>query len=660
MNVGLSFRDAVKSLFFMFAGAGVSVLGAQTQMVLEDIYVIAEESNVFLKEIKKDVIESYPERELPDVLKTLPGIAMVSGGQRNESMFQLRGFDLRQVPVTVDGVPVYVPYDGNMDLSFLRMDSLKSVQVQYGLGSVLNGPNDLGGRVNLVTSRPERTGGSISYLTEMDDSFETYGNRLGFSMANVMEKYFYELRWSGYFRDWFMLPDSFVPVASEDGGMREMSESQQTDINIKTGWKGESSEVLLSISKMSGEKQNPPYAGTDSSVSARYWDWPYYDKNRYYISGKKEMRNGSRFQYRLYRDEFKNSLYSWDDVTMTSMNKKYAFESAYDDYSNGMSMEYQFAGKEQKQWRASFHLKDDVHRENDELREPAQPWEVYKDRTMSFGIERKWNGGDNISYTAGLRYDIADTRRAEEVQSGKIISFQGLGDSDSLNPLIAFEYTANSNTTWFGGYSRRSRFPVMKDRFSYKMGKAIPNPFLKPDRSDNFELGIQRIVSSTTTGTVRAFWYEIDDLINMVSMGSVSQNQNLDTATRKGFDTSIDYKSGKDHIGLNYSFLLQDYATNYASPKHSVSVVWDRELRSHLKLMTEYYYASRSSLYDVFTATDSAVSEYDLLNVMLKKQCSEDMELQIGMRNILDEVVETTKGFPWPGRNLYLSATIRF
>lgn len=50
-------------------------------------------------------------------LNLLPGITLGNIGPRNEAVVYLRGFDLRQVPVFIDGIPVYVPYDGYVDLA---------------------------------------------------------------------------------------------------------------------------------------------------------------------------------------------------------------------------------------------------------------------------------------------------------------------------------------------------------------------------------------------------------------------------------------------------------------------------------------------------------------------------------------------------------------
>ena len=88
-----------------------------------------------------------------DAVRQLPGVSMTVNG-RNETMLNVRGFDSRQVPVYVDGIPLYVPYDGYVDFDRFTAFDLAQVSVAKAGASLLYGPNTLGGAVNLVTRRP--------------------------------------------------------------------------------------------------------------------------------------------------------------------------------------------------------------------------------------------------------------------------------------------------------------------------------------------------------------------------------------------------------------------------------------------------------------------------------------------------------------------------
>ncbi|CAG5074652.1 Vitamin B12 transporter BtuB [Dyadobacter sp. CECT 9623] len=76
-----------------------------------------------------------------NALNILPGVSIANVGQRNESVVYVRGFDLRQVPVFIDGVPVYVPYDGYVDMGRFTTFDLAEINVSKGFASILYGAN---------------------------------------------------------------------------------------------------------------------------------------------------------------------------------------------------------------------------------------------------------------------------------------------------------------------------------------------------------------------------------------------------------------------------------------------------------------------------------------------------------------------------------------
>lgn len=64
---------------------------------------------------------------------------------------------------------------------------------------------------------------------------------------------------------------------------------------------------------------------------------------------------------------------------------------------------------------------------------------------------------------------------------------------------------------------RMTRFATIKDRYSYKMGTAIPNPDLQPENTVNFALQYidTRIRNVSLDGSV--FYNRIQDVIQNVS-----------------------------------------------------------------------------------------------------------------------------------------------
>ena len=85
-----------------------------------------------------------------------PAWCCKKSGSRNEEQVKVRGFDSRQVPVYFDGVPIYVPYDGNLDLARILTNNLGAVEVSKGYSSLLQGPNQMGGAINITTQKPTK------------------------------------------------------------------------------------------------------------------------------------------------------------------------------------------------------------------------------------------------------------------------------------------------------------------------------------------------------------------------------------------------------------------------------------------------------------------------------------------------------------------------
>ncbi|QBE64643.1 TonB-dependent receptor plug domain-containing protein [Pseudoduganella lutea] len=104
--------------------------------------------------ISADEICRHDRVNAGEAIDLLSGVSLSKQGQRNELMLWVRGFNLRQVPVYVDGIPVYVLYDGYADMGRFTTFDLARIDVAKGYSSALYGANTLGGATNLVSRRP--------------------------------------------------------------------------------------------------------------------------------------------------------------------------------------------------------------------------------------------------------------------------------------------------------------------------------------------------------------------------------------------------------------------------------------------------------------------------------------------------------------------------
>lgn len=84
-------------------------------------------------------MKALDKQNVAQALSVVPGVVLQKSGSRNEEQVKVRGFDSRQVPVYFDGVPIYVPYDGNLDLARILTNNLGAVEVSKGYSSLLQG-----------------------------------------------------------------------------------------------------------------------------------------------------------------------------------------------------------------------------------------------------------------------------------------------------------------------------------------------------------------------------------------------------------------------------------------------------------------------------------------------------------------------------------------
>ncbi|MFB9078667.1 TonB-dependent receptor plug domain-containing protein [Flavobacterium procerum] len=78
---------------------------------LGEVIITNHQNKDTLNRITSKSMESQNKMDVSRALNMLPGVSLTASGPRNESMVSVRGFDLRQVPVYMDGIPVYVPYE---------------------------------------------------------------------------------------------------------------------------------------------------------------------------------------------------------------------------------------------------------------------------------------------------------------------------------------------------------------------------------------------------------------------------------------------------------------------------------------------------------------------------------------------------------------------
>jgi len=599
-------------------------------------------------------------------INMLSGVVQSSIGPRNESLVFIRGFDLRQVPSFIDGIPVYVPFDGYADLNRFTVFDLSQIQVSKGGSSVLYGANTMGGAINLVSQKPESeldVNGNLGWLSG--------GRRANINLGTRQKMFYAQVGLAHYQRDYFPLSQSFQPTITENGGRRDNAYHRDNKLSIKVGLTPNgSSEYSIAYVLQKGEKGSPVYTGRDSLnpqfSRPRYWQWPYWNKESLYFISKTGFGAAGYLKVRLFYDQFDNKLQSFDDDTYSSQTRPYAFTSIYDDYTLGGSLEWGIDTLENHFIKLAAHYKKDVHREF----EPESPEITLSDYTASLGVEDVISLAERIALTLGLNWNTRGSIRADQLINGDLGSFPN-NESQAINGQLNLNYRLLSDKgSLFALAARKTRFATLKDRYSFRLGVAIPNPELLPEHAWNFELGASYNIARNFVIRPVIFYSALDDVIQLVNNVAydldsdlwLDQQQNTGRARYYGFELPLSYKPLKGlTTGVNYSFIKREnisspdiYFTDV--PEHQVFayVSWENSKGWFLSGNLEY----NSDRYSTTYGTPS--DQFTLFNIKAGRSLTQIFSLEAGINNIFDSNYALVEGYPEPGRNFFFSLVFNY
>ena len=278
----------------------------------------------------------------------------------------------------------------------------------------------------------------------------------------------------------------------------------------------------------------------------------------------------------------------------------------------------------------------------------------------------------------------------------------------NFNPQASVTYSISPTDVAFVTYEDRGRFPTLKQRYSSGMGSALPNPDLKTEHSQNWNIGYTHIFGTKLTADAELFR---SDLRNAIESATVpdpgyttngtglcpnnttggtgfngeycSQNINVGKETHEGLE--IDLKANPISwlkLDTNYTYLNRtigsaELPSGVTIPANSPLVLPSgipknkligsgafRMPRQILGILTVRYeggiklqdtsYSNSSPLYQPYGGCLATVDLATIVPIRTK------YEAQAGVRNLFDRNYFYTAGYPEEGRNWFLNLRYHF
>ena len=485
--------------------------------------------------LELDSLGALPAPSMEEVLRAMP-LIVVRKNSRGESQPTLRGSEERQIGVFIDGVPITIGWDHRSDMSIVPMTGAQSIRVVRGSSSVLHGPNAIGGVIEVDIARgPSRpapeTPVSIALSLE-----ETGGASLSAATARRIEignAHLMVRAGAGH------RANKGVPLpsaASEDtelrseylvnlDGLRLNSDSRRSDgylaaryMNEGGGW------ASLTTSVYDLDRGVPPEAHQDSP---RFWRYP--EQNRVLValsggSGEQETSGGVRsFEFSFGLDAGSSQIDRYETESFSTVNG----EEEADDQTITLRAKGDHTLGTRGNLRSAFTFsrvgRDEVLNRGDVA--------SYRQRLWGFGIESEWRIGnrDATRFSLGAALDGSDTPKS--------------GDKPPLNGLNDFGFRAGISSLIQDGlvlhanFSRRSRFPSLRELYSEALGRFVPNPNLGTETLFGSEAGMTLGANNSSIQMV-GFYQNLKDGIvrsSVVGIDGISRFKRINHERIKSF-----------------------------------------------------------------------------------------------------------------------------
>ncbi len=670
------------------------------QVELDPLVVVASKSPRPLSKIAAQVtvidvddIREGMAEDLDGMLKYEPGLEMeISGTRFGATSINIRGIGGNRVAIEIDGIPVrdgfVIGAFSNGGRALVEPDRIKRVEVLHGPASVMYGSDALGGVVAISTWDPWdllAASGNSGWL----------GLRGGYQGSNDS--------WFGsVVAVWGAGAHGFLAASTYREG-HELDRHAAAEIsNDPQDWASTDYMFRYTYDTSAGNRFRISVERTEREVRSEVNSQLGYGRR---FRNTTELLGDDRDQSRRLSVDYRFSSPRWQQVVLRVFNVVHKTDQLTLEEraraANPVKLERRFfyeqdlSGMElnlsrEKQWGSSTHriglgaawLRTDIT----EMRDGLQTSLVDGSRTniilgevmpvRDFPLSRTSDTGlfiqDEIALAGGrweiipaLRWDHyrldprPDRLWLEDNPDTEVVSVR----ENQFTPRLGVLLHASAAWTFYGQYSRGFRAPPFADAnigldiplFGFR---AIPNPGLKSETSNGFELGMRR-VSGGSRFSLAGFLSDYDDFIeSRVLIGRdpesgdlIFQSRNIDQARIYGIDIRYHQDLGEWNDSLRgwmlnvaaYRAQGENRDTNQplnsiTPPQAVIGLSWVSANNSwDFAAIGTFTDAKRESDIDHTDGTRFATPSWEIVDLIAGWRPNQRIELRVGVFNVTDK-----------------------
>lgn len=597
------------------------VVSAEDVVQTETVHVTASRVEQELLDVPMSVsvmtsedIERESGKTVADYLDSIPGVEVQNDGSQGLKRIQIRGESTFRTLVMIDGQKVSEHKSMSGTPILVDPSQIERIEVIKGPASVLYGSDAIGGAVNIITKKGGRKPVEGYVTGGLDTSGE--GKSLAGGIAGHVNGWSYRI--NGSVEDFGKLDTPVGEVENTEFTSRSGSLFLAYDIN-------ENIQVGGTFDTYDLESKSANQIGIlEGSMRDFYVDIPEWKRSKgaLFVDMKNLTDNLVRLRldtfYQKTTKEMENlvqpaamplSMQNWadNDLRQTGFSVQSDWQlgehylvAGYEYLHDDLDAQSRFtmAGG-MMDTRESYDAKQETHSVYASAESP-----VTDEFTLNYGVRYTWVSGEA-------------TMKGQEHGMGGGAPYGEKNDASdghavfNLGAVWRVLDDVALRASWAQGY----RYPTMQELYiTTQMGGGIAyaNPDLKPETSDNFEVGV-RWESERVSLDAALFYNMADDYITDVTVGTsgmysqITRFMNVGEATTYGLETTLSYALPYDlEPYVNLTLMRRKFEQNGISTYDSgtpeitsrLGVKWTPEWNG-LHIRTDAYA-------DVMSASDSS------------------------------------------------------
>lgn len=624
--------------------------------------------------VTRQDLENQGARTVDEALKYLPGVRAegTAGGQLGAQSSQtIRGASTAQVLILLDGRPINdLGLFGGFDLSQFTTESVEQIEVVPGGASTLYGADAVGGVINIVTRKPLTKDqfnvgteigsfGLNSQALSLSGTRGAVGWRIGYQRLRSENNFPFTINTPTTFQG----ADSYGSTTQPFSSLRRNADVQMDNVDTRLNWAmDDSNQLEFSLNWLNKDLGIPggvPIT-TDPLGSPNFSSFGGFNN----LSANNRQFTSSV----LTQLKWKND----DDLTVRVFGDflSYRFRSLAPDPffpidSRDQINRTSWGGQVQKSWQLS---PGQLLTFGGDYRSVTA-----RNTTTDFTVDRTI-----VNYDAGYNqgaFFIQD----EITWSPEVTTVLGLrqdfnsNTTGQTNPSVGTKWQVTPTTLIRGNYAQSFRAPILFDS-AYTLNSPFfqiqPNPNLKPERAENYDLGIDQKIGNL--GLLR-FTYFINSIADLnqfttqtdpVTFNTVGQVVNLGLVRAQGTETSLDFQIVPNvYLGANYTTvdtrILKNLNTTVLGNQLSFR---PNVFNVNVSYQHKGWYAGLflRSVGSFFTGNSNreTLPGYTTLDLKLRYPLQESLSFNLSLNNLLDQRFEEAPGFP--GLSMDLRAGVQW